>query len=529
MLETPQSYRGMVTAPHHLASEAGLRILRQGGNALEAALAAAAAIAVVYPHMNSLGGDGFWLIRLPGQAPRAIDACGGAGSGVTREAFQKLGLSEIPRRGPLAACSVAGALAGWDLAYRLSRAAGGSLSWPALLEDAIYLAGQGFPASRSQSRNTAAKLSELAGQPGFAEVYLKDGAAPEAGTRFTQPALAGTLKRIAAAGPMDFYQGDLARVVAADLAAAGCPITAADLAACTAAEVAPLAVPVTAARLYNLPAPTQGLASLMILALYDRRRAAEAEGFDYLHCLVEATKQAFRVRDREIADPGQMRGDLAAFLEGAALDALAAAIDPLRAAPWPAPENAGDTIWLGTLDASGMAVSYIQSTFWEYGSGVTLPESGVIWQNRGSSLTLTEGDPRAAAPGRKPFHTLNPALALFDDGRVMPYGCMGGEGQPQTQAALFSRYGLHGQGLQAAVSAPRWLLGRTWGAETTSLKLESRFDAAVADRLRAAGHEVEILAPFTDQMGHAGALVRHADGRIEGAADPRSDGAVAAF
>ncbi len=530
MLYTPSSTRGMVTAPHHLAAQAGLAVLRDGGNAIEAALAAAAAIAVVYPHMNSLGGDGFWLIHKPGAAPRAISACGRAGAGVTTDFYRDRGLDAIPLRGPLGACSMAAALSGWDAAHRLSRDWGGKLPLSRLLEEAIFHAAEGFPVTESQSDTTAAKLDELAPQPGFAQVFLAGGQAPAAGSRFKQPALAETLKAIAAQGPEDFYRGALAQKVAADLARAGSPLTLADLESHQVEEVTPLQVPVTGATLYNMTPPTQGLASLLILALYDRAGpAAEAEGFDYYHRLVEATKQALILRDREVADPDLMPAPAQDFLSEAALAPLAAAIDPQRALPWPAPPSAGDTVWLGAMDADGISVSYIQSIFWEFGSGLVLPETGIVWQNRGASLTLREGDRRAAGPGRKPFHTLNPAMAVFDDGRVLSYGCMGGEGQPQTQAALYSRYAVHGQGLQQAITAPRWLIGRTWGAETTTLKLENRIDPAVAAALAEAGHEVEMLGAFDGQMGHAGALLRRPGGILEGATDPRSDGGVAAF
>jgi gamma-glutamyltranspeptidase/glutathione hydrolase len=185
---------------------------------------------------------------------------------------------------------------------------------------------------------------------------------------------------------------------------------------------------------------------------------------------------------------------------------------------------------MGAIDREGRAVSFIQSVYWEFGSGVVLGELGIAWQNRGTSFSLDPKAVNALEPGRKPFHTLNPALALFDDGRVMPYGTMGGEGQPQTQAAVFTRYARFGQTLQQAVTAPRWLLGRTWGDVSTTLKLESRFDPALVQALREAGHQVELLPDaFTDTMGHAGALVRYANGVIEGAADPRSDGVVAAL
>ena len=269
----------------------------------------------------------------------------------------------------------------------------------------------------------------------------------------------------------------------------------------------------------------------MILALFDRLGVSEAEGFAYVHGLVEATKQAFLVRDAHVGDPGAMTHDPQDFLSADLLDKRAARIDPQVALPWPQPASAGDTVWLGAIDANGIAASYIQSIYFEYGSGCVLGETGIVWQNRGASFVIGEGaNPvRRLAPHRKPFHTLNPAMALFDDGRVMSYGTMGGEGQPQTQAALFSRYAMFGQGLQQAITAPRWLLGKTWGDESVSLKLESRFDPALCDALRKAGHNVELVEPYSSVMGHAGAVVRSRDGVFEGATDPRSDGAALGF
>jgi gamma-glutamyltranspeptidase/glutathione hydrolase len=183
---------------------------------------------------------------------------------------------------------------------------------------------------------------------------------------------------------------------------------------------------------------------------------------------------------------------------------------------------------MGAADASGLAVSYIQSLYWEFGSGVVLPRTGVLMQNRGASFSL-EGDAlNPLEPGRLPFHTLNPALAVLDDGRVIAYGSMGGDGQPQTQAALFTRHVSYRQPLERAIDAPRWLLGRTWGSTHTNLRLESRFDGNLIDRLLAAGHDVEVLPEaYSDLMGHAGAVVLHPNGTLEGAHDPRADGGAA--
>lgn len=174
-------------------------------------------------------------------------------------------------------------------------------------------------------------------------------------------------------------------------------------------------------------------------------------------------------------------------------------------------------------------MSFIQSIYHEFGSGVVLPVSGINWQNRGASFSLDESKLLALKPGKKPFHTLNPAAARLKDGRTMVYGTMGGDGQPQTQAAVFTRHVVFGQSLQTAVTAPRWLLGRTWGQSSDTLKLERRFPQSVVDALVKRGHDIEVLSPFDESMGHAGALVRHPDGTLEGASDPRSDGGVAAY
>jgi gamma-glutamyltranspeptidase/glutathione hydrolase len=337
------------------------------------------------------------------------------------------------------------------------------------------------------------------------------------------------LRKLADAGLADFYHGKLAAQVATDLARAGSPVTAADLAAHKARVASPLKARLRDVTLFNHPPPTQGLASLLILAVFEQLGVTEAEGFAFLHGLVESTKQAFLVRDREVGDPAHMRVEAQALLEPSHIESLAKRIDPKRALPWPYPSQAGDTVWMGAIDDKGRSASFIQSVYFEFGSGVVLPETGITWQNRGCSFRLAEDGWNALKPGRKPFHTLNPAMARFDDGRIMVYGTMGGEGQPQTQAAVFSRYALFGQELQQAVTAPRWLLGKTWGDESVTLKLENRFDPALVDALREAGHVVELLEPFTSTMGHAGAIVRHASGVLEGATDPRSDGAVAAW
>jgi gamma-glutamyltranspeptidase/glutathione hydrolase len=526
MLETPRARRGMVTAPHHLASAAGLAVLREGGNAIEAAIAMAATLPVVYPHMTSIGGDGFWLIAAPGKDPIAIDACGAAARTATPDDYRAAGHETIPWRGPRAALTVAGTISGWGEALRLSDKFGGELPLSRLVEDAAWHAEHGFAVTRSQADLTAEKLPELKAQPGFAEHFLVRGKPPAAGQVMKLQALGETLTRLGKKGTDEFYAGKLARAIAADLADASAPVAAADLAHHRARRAKPLSLDLKSGTVFNLPPPTQGLASLMILGLVERLKLKSLEDAAALHGIVEATKQAFLVRDRIIGDPGAMADDPAAFLAKADLDRRAKRIDPDTALPWPAPIDHGDTVWLGAIDRKGLAVSMIQSIFFEFGAGVVLPETGIVWQNRGAAFTLSGAGPRVLAPGRKPFHTLNPAFARLADGGTLVYGTMGGEGQPQTQSAIYLRHVVHGVPLQEAISRPRWLLGKTWGQATMTLKLENRFDSAVVDALRAKGHDVEILPAFTPAMGHAGAVAQSADGGFEAATDPRTDGAA---
>ena len=532
MLQTTWGTRGMVTAPHALAAQAGTDILRQGGNALEAMVAAAATIAVVYPHMNSIGGDGFWVILPPGGAPRAIRACGGAAAAASIATYHARGMATIPHRGPWAANTVAGTVGGWQAALDLSETLGGRLPLATLLSEAIRYAEDGIPVTASQARTTLAKMAELRDQPGFAETFLPGGRAPVAGQRFVQPRLAHTLKRLAGDGLDSFYRGSLAADIAADLRAVGAPVGAADLAQYRAQCVTPLHYSHGCGELFNMTLPTQGVVSLAILGIAEHAGLARVapESADYVHVLVEATKQAFSLRDRHVADPAVAGVDPQSLLESRHLGELAEAIALTRAAPWGAGRGPGDTVWMGAIDGQGLAVSFIQSIYHEYGSGCVLPQTGIHWQNRGASFRLDPSALLALQPGRLPFHTLNPAAARLHDGRVMVYGTMGGDGQPQTQAALFTRYALFGQSLQQSVTAPRWLLGRTWGQSSDSLKLESRFPQALVEDLRSRGHVVEMLMDFDETVGHAGAVVWHGEnGFLEGASDPRSDGGVAAY
>jgi gamma-glutamyltranspeptidase/glutathione hydrolase len=526
MIETPVFSRAAVAAPHWQAALAGRNVLAQGGNAIEAMVAMAASIAVVYPHMNGLGGDGFWLVRERGGRVRGIEACGQAGALATMARYRAKGFDTIPSRGPEAMVTVAGAVGGWRLALDLSAALGGRLPLAVLLADPIAQARDGVPVSASEARYVPPARDTLHQAPNFAATFLKDGKAWPAGEIRKLPALAATLEQLAHAGLADFYRGDIGQAIGQDLDKLGAPVTRADLEAYAAVERAPLSIRRRDALLYNFPPPTQGLAALLILGIFDRLGVSEAESVAHYHALIEATKRAFAIRDRVVTDFNRLRHDPAAYLTSERLAAEAARIDLKRAATVPLRDDQGGTVWMGAIDADGMAVSYIQSVYWEYGSGTVLPRTGIAWQNRGTSFLLDPNAVNPLEPGRRPFHTLIPALAAFDDGRIMVYGSMGGDGQPQFQSQIFARYADYGMRVADAIDAPRLLYGRTWGAPSLSVKIENRFDPAVIATLVRMGHEIEeVGGAYSDTLGHAGMLVRYPrNSRVEAMHDPRSDG-----
>lgn len=528
-MDTITSNGGMVVAPHMAAAQAGADIMAEGGTAIDAMIAAAAAIAVVYPHMNSIGGDGFWLISEPGRDPKALMACGPAGANATTNRYNEAGHGGIPTRGPLAALTVPGTIGGWHKAREAAAAIGGKrIPLADLLSAAIQFAKEGVGVTRSQAALTKEKLGELEDQPGFADVFLVDGKAPVEGMVLVQERLADTLQHLSLEGLEEFYRGDVAAAIADDLDRIESPVTRQDLETYEAVFREPLKIRTKHGTVFNTPPPTQGLASLIILGLSDRLDMGQREGFALIHGLVEATKQAFLVRDRIVTDPRYLPEPPSKFLEAAWLNETTARIDMKRALEWPHKAAPGDTIWMGAIDRTGVAVSFIQSTYWEFGSGCVLPQTGITMQNRGASFSLHPDALNSLKPGRQPFHTLNPAMARLSDGRVMTYGTMGGEGQPQTQAAVFLRHILNGMPVGQAIDAPRWLLGRTWGDETAALRVESRFDEDDILALERAGHDVvQMEEAYSDTMGHAGMIVRGSSGGLEGAHDPRADGGAA--
>jgi gamma-glutamyltranspeptidase/glutathione hydrolase len=465
-------------------------------------------------------------VREPKGRIHALDASGPAGSLATIKRYREKGYDAIPPRGPDAALTVAGAVGGWGLALELSRALGGQLPLDLLLGDAIRLARNGYPIGAAEGRNALLEQEALFAAPGFAETFLVEGKRPEAGTLRRSLGLADTLEQLAHAGLGDFYRGDVGREIAADLERIGSPVTRKDLEAYRARVVEPLSVRLRHSTVYNLPPPSQGLATLLILGMFERLNVKTAETPEHHHGLIEAGKRAFAIRDRVVTDPRELTHDPAAFLKPAVLEREAALIEARRAAPYPPRSAEGDTIWMGCIDKDGLAVSYIQSVYWAFGSGCVLPATGIHWHNRGLSFSLDPKSRNPLASGRKPFHTLNPGLAVFDDGRVLSYGTMGGEGQPQILSQIFTRYAVFGLSLADAVDAPRWLYGKSWGAPTATLKVEDRFDPGLLRALSGLGHPVEEVGkPYADSFGHAGMLVKHPrNGRVEAMHDPRSDG-----
>jgi len=523
-----------VVAPHTEACEAGVDILRRGGNALDAAVAAAITVAVVYPHMNSIGGDNVWLVWDAGRLRlRGLNAAGRAAAVATLETYAARFGAMIPARGGPAALTVPGAVSGWWEAHAHSRDVMGSpVRWATLLERAEALARHGFAPSPGQRRVTAA-APDLFSDAAPVEVrrtlwpiYHPDRLV---GDRFLQADLATTLACLAEDGPEAFYRGRLAHRIVDGAARAGSPLALADLAAHRAEWTEPLRVRYRGGEAASLPPPTQGFAALAILSLLEGFDVAALDDADHVHVVVEATKLAFADRDRYLADPAFVEVPVARCLDPERLGRRRRLIARRQARPSNAgPTAEGDTVAIATADGDGNAVVVIQSTYHEFGSGVVAGDTGVLLQNRGAFFSLDPGHPNRLAPGKRTAHTLIPSMYLVDGRPRFAYGTMGGEGQPQTQAAILTRVVDRGLTPQAAVEAPRWLLGRTWGDPSRALRIEDRLGPAVADDLRRRGHDVVVVDGWSDLMGHAQLIRVDADGLV-GASDPRADGAALGF
>jgi len=528
---------GMVATPHTLASSTGLDILRAGGSAVDAAIGINAVLSVAYPHMAGVGGDGFWLVAPPGGDIRGINASGPAAQRASRTFYSDE--REIPDRGPAAALTVPGAVDGWRLAHD----AYGELPWARLFDDAVGLAEDGVPVTAKLARWIRRDRDVLAADDRAAATFFTDGATPAVGYQLKQPALAASLSTIAVDGPRDgFYESDLAAAFCAGLGAES-PLEPSDFASYRAEWVEPLSVQYRGYTAHTLPPNTQGLTALQLLGLLDGVDvSAWGDGTPaYYHHLTEATKLAFADRDAWITDPTALDIPTDDLLAADYLSERRELLSPARAAPGgygagiaPPDEPSddppgGDTCYFTVVDESGLAVSVIQSIYFDFGAGVVAGDTGIVPQNRGAYFSLRPDSVNALEPGKRPFHTLIPSMLTKGGEPWLCYGTMGGEGQPQTQAALVTRLVDFGYDVQQAIEAPRWLYGRTWGTESRSLSLEKRVPDGVVTALEDRGHTVSVARSYDETMGHAQAIRIHDDGTLEGGADPRGDGSALGF
>ncbi len=536
--------RGAVSTPHYLASSAALDALRRGGSAVDAAIAANAVLCVAYPHMAGLGGDGFWLIAEPsGGVVRAIDASGPAAAEATLDRYRELSTDgTIAARGATAALTVPGAIDGWRLAHERY----GRLEWESLFGDAIRYAADGVPVTRSLADWLVQDESILARTETTARVYLPGGRVPRDGEKLRQADLARSLEAVAREGARaGFYEGELAQRLCDALRPLGSPLSPDDFAGYRAEWVEPLTTSYRGYEVVELPPATQGFTVLQIFNLLDGFDvAAWGEGTaDYYHHMAEIVKVAFADRDEWLTDPRFVELPIDRMIAKDYAEERRALIDPERALdiatvppgiPYPRPHEriapSGDTCSFTTADADGLVVSLIQSIYHDFGSAVVAGDTGIIPQNRGAFFSLDDAHPNRLEPGKRTFHTLVPALLLKDGEPFLAFGSMGGEGQPQSQAAIVTRILDFGFDVQQAIEAPRWLMGRTWGTPSRNLSLEGRIPDEIARELKRRGQPVQLVTDWNDNLGHAQAiLVDREQGFYEAGADPRGDGIALGF
>jgi len=513
------SRRGMVTSPHALASEAGAKVLREGGNAIEAAIAMGAVIAVTYPHFCGLGGDAIWMVA-DSQGNNTVFL--GLG-----QAAQNLPTYNAPiaLRGAQSTIVSAGAVDSWRQVHDYSRDRwSGTTSFGSLLDPAIGYAEQGFPVTPSQLFWTSFRKSELADWHGFANLFLPNGKAPVQGDLFVQKDLARSLKAIAKHGAREFYEGELGSRIAKGLQAAASPLTASDLAKTFCRQEKAAALDYRGVTLLAPPPPTQGVTTLEIMGVLNELgfNGVKEGSAEYYHRCVEAVKQAFLDRDG-IADPDFAALSVECLLSPQRLAQKAAVIKP-QALKWPRVFRTGDTVYFAATDAQGRSVSVLQSTYFDWGSGVVAGETGVLWQNRGAAFSIDPKSPNAIAPGKRPFYTLNPGIAVKNGRPHVLYGTQGADGQPQTLTVLLTRLLDYKLDPLQALSRPRFLLGKTFSDSRDTLKLEEDVGITTINELTALGHETSVISSNSPLGGQAGTIVIHGDGLIEGAHDPRSDG-----
>jgi len=505
----------MVATSQPLAAQAGLTMLTGGGNAVDAAIAAAITLTVVEPTSNGVGSDAFALVY-DGQSLHGLNGSGRAPAAWTPDRFA--GRASMPQRG-WDTVTVPGAPDAWaTLSQRF-----GQLPFPALFAPAIRYARHGFPVSPITAAAWARAAPALRSVPGFADAFLPQGSPPLPGQRFSLPALADSLQDIAETHARSFYRGALAQRIAEASAASGGAMTRDDLAAHRSDWAAPLSVAYRDTLVYELPPNGQGLAALIALGVLERLPAAALAPDDplRLHLQIEAVRAAFDATHRHVGDPEHMAMDPRDLLAPAALDRIAAAIHPDRASPPgpPPPEDHG-TVLVTAADSAGRMVSLIQSNYMGFGSGVVVPGTGVSLQNRGSGFTLEPGHPNRVGPGKRPFHTIIPAFAARRGAPWLAFGVMGGHMQPQGHVQLLTRMADHGVDPQIAADMPRWYLGRD-GA----VSLEAGWSPAARAGLRARGHRLDSLEGVFGGAQVIARLTGEAAGYV-GGSDPRKDGQV---
>ncbi|UVI29320.1 gamma-glutamyltransferase [Paenibacillus spongiae] len=513
----------MVVSPHYLASSAGARILQKGGNAFDAAVAVSACLAVVYPHMTGLGGDSFWLAYRPQDGEvRGYNGSGRSGYRANIEAFR--GCAAIPVRGVRSAVTVPGMVDAWCAIH----AEYGRLDFAETLEAAIGYATEGFPLSNDQYVNTRAQAGILAAFQHTTSIYMPGGELPAAGARFVQPQLARSLREVAVGRREAFYKGTVAAEISRYLHQEGGLLTADDFADHAGEWVTPLSGTYRDRIVYQMPPNSQGFVGLMALHVLETFDfgCVEHGTHEYYQLMIEALKLSFRDRNAFLTDPAFAAIPLERLLSKPYAAGLASAIRMDGALPVDSVPAGNDTAYAAVVDREGNAVSFIQSLYFEFGSGVVAGDTGILLQNRGSFFSLDPLHVNCLQPGKRTFHTLMPAMAFRGGSLDMLYGTQGGEGQPQTQTAVFTRMADYGMDPRRAVDEPRFLWGRTWGEPSQELKLESRIDSSVAESLAEAGHCVRVVGAYDGVMGHAHAIMVGEFGFFQGGTDPRSDGAA---
>ncbi|HEX8982979.1 MAG TPA: gamma-glutamyltransferase [Ktedonobacterales bacterium] len=516
---------GIVAAPHALAAQAGLDMLKAGGNAVDAAIAANATLQVVYPFLCGLGGDLFAVVwDAPSRTLIGLNASGRAPYAATIERYRSLGYERMPRNG-IHSVTVPGCVSGWGmLSERFGR-----LGLAQILQPAITYAREGFPVGQGLSR-ALGRMDQLDyTHRSFRDNYLPGGRIPSPGSIATATALANTLEAISASGPNAFYSGPIAERIGAFFAREGGLITEDDLAAHSAEWVTPLSIPFAGLDIVELPPNTQGVTALQMLGISDGVPLGDDPlSARTVHVEVEVKKLAFADRAAHITDLERMRVRPEALIAPDYLATRRGLILSDRATEAVAKSGiAGDTIYLCAVDSEGSAVSLIQSNYAGFGSGYVVDGAGISLQNRGAYFSLDHSAANALEPHKRTLHTLIPSMALRNGRPVVVFGAMGGDGQPQTHLQVYTNLLRYGMNIQAAIEAPRWVHGADEPGQKEILRLEQRFPSETSDTLREMGHEVTMAEPLDSAMGHAnGIVIDDESGVLHGGSDPRAEGAA---